>query len=169
MTLIAKTETLAAPYIATGGRAYIVGAQDGGFPDMGWHVPGEMGGLWAHPIKLLDGFWLQVDGAWLAGAQRFIGGPFWNAHEYLLPDGLQVTRRQFVPDGEPAIVVRYTFRSATLRNLTLRLLARTDLQGVWLSDKDGIRDGYDHAYRCGDEDLDKGGAALTRHLVQCRL
>src|SRR5919197_3620708 len=112
---IAKTEKLADPYLAAGDRAYLIGAQDGGFPDMGWHVVGEMGGLWAHPIKLLDGFWLQVDGAWLAGARRFIGGPFWNAHEYALPDGLQVTRRQFVPDGEPTVVVRYAFRSTTTR------------------------------------------------------
>ena len=147
---LVTTEKLAAPYIAAGDRAYVIGAQDGGFPDMGRHVAGEMGGLWAHPIKLLDGFWLQVDGAWLAGAQRFIGGPFWNAHEYSLPDGLQVTRRQFVPDGEPAMVVRYTFRSAILRTLTLRLLARTDLQGVWLSDMDGLRDGHDHATYAAD-------------------
>jgi len=29
-------------------------------PDMGWHIKGEMGGLWAHPIKLLDGFHAAV-------------------------------------------------------------------------------------------------------------
>ena len=74
---LVTTKKLAAPYIAAGDRAYAIGAQDGGFPDMGWHVKGEMGGLWAHPIKLLDGFWLRVDGAWLVGARRFISGPFW--------------------------------------------------------------------------------------------
>src|SRR5947208_4784657 len=36
------------------------GTQDGNFPDMGSHVPGEMGGLWLHPIKLIDGFWAEV-------------------------------------------------------------------------------------------------------------
>jgi hypothetical protein len=39
-----------------GNHAYCVGFQDGTFPDIGWHIKGEMGGLWAHPIKLLDGF-----------------------------------------------------------------------------------------------------------------
>src|SRR5215213_7926645 len=44
------------PYAAAGDRSYIIGTQDGSFPDLGGHVPGEMGGLWIHPIKLIDGF-----------------------------------------------------------------------------------------------------------------
>ena len=145
MSPITKTVDLGDPYIAAGDRAYVIGAQDGGFPDLGWHVPGEMGGVWAHPIKLLDGWWLRVDGAWLEGARRFVAGAHWCAHEYELPDGLRVERREFAPDGEPAVVVRYTFRSPVPRSLSLRLLARADLRGVWMSDLAGIRDGYDHA------------------------
>src|SRR5918992_248420 len=48
------------PYVTAGDRAYLIGSQDGGFPDLGDHVPGEMGGLWLHPIKLLDGFWATI-------------------------------------------------------------------------------------------------------------
>src|SRR5919199_281615 len=48
------------PYVTAGDRAYLIGTQDGNFPDMGGHVPGEMGGLWLHPIKLIDGFWATV-------------------------------------------------------------------------------------------------------------
>src|SRR5919202_5408673 len=48
------------PYVTAGDRTYLIGTQDGNFPDMGQHVPGEMGGLWLHPIKLIDGFWAQV-------------------------------------------------------------------------------------------------------------
>jgi hypothetical protein len=29
--------------------------EDGTFPPLGWHTKGEMGGVWMHPIKLLDG------------------------------------------------------------------------------------------------------------------
>jgi hypothetical protein len=32
------------PYVTAGDRAYLVGTQDGDFPDLGGHVPGEMGG-----------------------------------------------------------------------------------------------------------------------------
>src|ERR1700732_2902353 len=48
------------PYVTAGDRAYLIGTQDGNFPDIGDHVPGEMGGLWVHPIKLIDGFWATV-------------------------------------------------------------------------------------------------------------
>ncbi len=142
---IAKSERLDDPYIAAGDRAYVIGTQDGGFPDLGAHVPGEMGGIWSHPIKLFDGFWLRIDDEWLPDAARFVSGPFWNAHEYALPNGLAVTRRQFAPDEERAIVARYALRSPTARTLRLRLLARIDLRGVWLSEEDGVHDGYDHA------------------------
>src|SRR5215207_4636103 len=48
------------PYATAGDRSYLIGTQDGNFPDLGSHVPGEMGGLWIHPIKLIDGFWARV-------------------------------------------------------------------------------------------------------------
>ena len=141
---LTKETDLTQPYLTAGDRAYIIGNQDGSFPDFGWHIPGEMGGIWSHPIKLLDGFWLQIDGAWLTTASRFVSGPFWSAHEYTVED-LRVTRRQFVPDGQRAVVVRYTFQSPTARTLRLRLIARSDLQGAWLADRDNRRNGFDHA------------------------
>src|SRR5688572_11103970 len=48
------------PYVTAGDRAYLIGSQNGGFPDMGDHVAGEMAGLWMHPIKLADVFWATV-------------------------------------------------------------------------------------------------------------
>ncbi len=159
--VIVKGETLSDPYITAGSRAYVIGTQTGGFPDMGSHVPGEMGGVWTHPLKLLDGFWLSLDGIWLPEAVRFVSGPFWSAHDYDLADGLFLRRMQFAPDGERALVVRYTLRSTVGRSLTLRLLARSDLQGVWFSEEDGLYAGYDHAvYR---DDLDAWLCHDDRH------
>lgn len=156
-----KTERLSDPSLTAGERAYLIGTQDGAFPDTGWHVPGEMGGLWTHPIKLLDGFWLRVDGRWLERAAHYISGPFWSAHTYDLPDGLRVTRRQFAPDGEPAIVARYTFHSPVARTLRLRLLARSDLQAVWFSKRGDPRGGSD---RAGYDD--QLAAWVCRHATQ---
>ena len=49
--------SLRSPYATAGDRLYSIGLQDGSFaPSLGWHVRGEMGGVWMHPIKLLDGF-----------------------------------------------------------------------------------------------------------------
>ena len=47
--------------VAAGTRAYSVGFQDGGFYANGWHITGEMGGIWAPPLKLADGIWFGVD------------------------------------------------------------------------------------------------------------
>ena len=51
-----KNAYLSSPYVTAGNRVYMVGHQDGSFPDLGWHIKGEMGGIWNHPIKLMDGF-----------------------------------------------------------------------------------------------------------------
>ena len=55
-----KKEYLASPFVAAGDRVYLIGNQNGAFQDMGWHVEGEMGGIWLHPIKLMDGFTASV-------------------------------------------------------------------------------------------------------------
>ena len=38
--------------VAAGDRAYAVGFADGGWYANGWHITGEMGGIWAPPLKL---------------------------------------------------------------------------------------------------------------------
>ena len=76
------------PYITAGDRTYIIGTQNGNFPDMGNHVKGEMGGLWLHPIKLMDGFWVKLtdvvtgNESWLSEAVEFINYPYGNRLKY---------------------------------------------------------------------------------------
>jgi len=64
----------------------MVGHQDGTFPDLGWHIEGEMGGIWNHPIKLMDGFDIQITEASesfkLNKADRFINYPVANMHSF---------------------------------------------------------------------------------------
>src|SRR5690349_11043401 len=114
------------PYVAAGDRAYLIGTQDGNFPDMGGHVPGEMGGLWLHPIKLIDGFRATVsDSATgqsspLSAAVEFINYPYGNRLRYgPVLDSLGVERFQFSPDGRQGVVVRYTFRNLAARKRAL--------------------------------------------------
>ena len=75
-----KKSYLGSPYVTAGDRVYMVGHQDGTFPEIGWHIKGEMGGIWDHPIKLMDGFQLDLilDGETvsLEKADRFINYPF---------------------------------------------------------------------------------------------
>ena len=60
--------------VAAGTRAYSVGFQDGRFYANGWHITGEMGGIWAPPLKLADGVWFGVDDAWVGAATKFTSG-----------------------------------------------------------------------------------------------
>ena len=41
-----RYDRLDAPVVTAGSAAVLIGAQNGLFPDMGYAVPGEMGGLW---------------------------------------------------------------------------------------------------------------------------
>jgi len=136
-----RTAGLTDPCVVAADRAYLIGTQDGGFPDMGFHTEGEMGGFWVHPMKLLDGFWLQIGNVWFQDAHHFVSGPFWNEQTFDLPDGGQVVRRLWVPDGQPVVVIRYSVSMPGTRELDLRFLARTDIRPVWPS-KDARTDGH---------------------------
>jgi hypothetical protein len=88
--------------VAAGTRAYSIGFEDGRFYANGWHITGEMGGVWTPPLKLVDGVWFGLDGQWVGPATKFSSG--WGYTRYDLPDtaGLQVKRTDFVPDGQRA-------------------------------------------------------------------
>jgi hypothetical protein len=89
-------------YVSAGDRAYVMGFQDGGFYAQGWHVTGEMGGVWSQPLKLVDGVWFGIDGQWLGPATKFTSG--WGYTRMDFPDaaGLKVSRTDFAPDGQRA-------------------------------------------------------------------
>ena len=111
-----KSEYLASPFVAAGDRVYMIGHQDGSFPDLGWHVEGEMGGIWLHPIKLMDGFTasVSVDGKsfCLDKAQSFTNYPFSNVLQFPLENsGLEVERMQFVPDGKEGMTVLFRVKN----------------------------------------------------------
>ena len=152
MGLSNQGKNAADPYVAAGDRAYLIGTQDGDFPDLGGHVPGEMGGLWAHPIKLIDGFWATLTEeptgrkAILSESSEFINYPYGDRLRYREAlGGIGVERFQFSPDGKPGVIVEYTFINATdrQRELSLQLSVKTDLLPVWFSDKLGITDAPD--------------------------
>jgi hypothetical protein len=140
------------PYVTAGTRTYLIGTQDGNFPDLGEHLPGEMGGAWLHPIKLIDGFRATVaepaadlDTA-LPAATEFVTYPYGNRFRYgTVLDSLEIERFQFSPDGREGLVVQYELRNAAARPraLTFQLAVKTDLRPVWFSDSLGIIDARD--------------------------
>ena len=119
---------------------------------MGEHVPGEMGGLWLHPIKLIDGFWATVtdlatnQDVALSESTDFVNYPFGNRFRYgMVLDSLEIERFQFSPDGQQGLIVQYSFKNAAARKkqLSFQLSVKTDLSPVWFSDRLGITDAQD--------------------------
>jgi len=147
-----KTEYLASPYASAGDRLYMVGHQDGTFPDLGWHVQGEMGGVWCHPIKLMDGFEVEM----LVNNQKYIlnkadvfeNYAFGNKLIYnSLSSGFVVERYQFVPDGKKVVFVEFLIKNKTNKvlNVSIELKAISNLMPVWLGERTHMIDGKDEA------------------------
>jgi glycogen debranching enzyme len=147
-----KAEYLPSPYATAGDRLYMVGHQDGTFPDLGWHVQGEMGGVWCHPIKLMDGFEVEM----LVNNQKYIlnkadvfeNYSFGNKLTYnsSSPDFV-IERYQFVPDGKKAVYVEFLIKNKTAKslNVSIELKAISNLMPVWLGERTNMIDGKDEA------------------------
>ena len=118
--------------IAAGQRSYAEGFADGRFYANGWHITGEMGGVWTPPLKLLDGVWFGIGNTWVGQATQFNSG--WGYTRYVLPDtgGLQLTRTDFAPDDHRAVLfgLRMTNPGAT-RTVTVKVDAHSELMGAY--------------------------------------
>jgi glycogen debranching enzyme len=144
-------EYLSSPFVTAGDRVYMVGHQDGSFPDLGWHVQGEMGGIWNHPIKLMDGFTAAIRTGersyCLDKADEFINYPFANKHRYSKSvPGILITRFQFVPDTQQGIVIEFTFENVdnSKKQIEFEFTGHTDLMPVWLGERAGMIDDVDN-------------------------
>jgi glycogen debranching enzyme len=145
-----KAEYLNSPFSAAGDRLYLVGHQNGSFPDLGWHVEGEMGGIWLHPIKLLDGFVAQLgddsQSICLTEGKTFTNYPFANTIDYgsVLAD-LEVERMHFVPDAREGMIVLYRFRNtgSVDKSFDFSWTSKVDLRPVWLGEQSGMIDQAD--------------------------
>ena len=145
-----RQEYIDSPYVTAGDRVYMVGHQNGSFPELGWHVKGEMGGIWMHPIKLMDGFNLSLESdgqsIQLSEAVRFINYPTANSHIYELnEEDLIIERWQYVPDGKEGLAVQFLInnKAADAKSFTLSLTGHSDLMPVWLGERTNMTDGQD--------------------------
>ncbi len=147
-----KPSYLESPFVTAGDRVYMVGHQDGSFPPLGWHIKGEMGGIWNHPIKLMDGFdaELVVDEKVLAlnKAKGFINYPFANKHLFEFEqEQITVERYQFVPDGKQGVFVQFVIQnnSKEAQKGKFQFIGHTDLRPTWLGERTQMEDTKDEA------------------------
>ena len=129
-TKLLKDET---PFLIAGPKLYEYGAMDGTFPRVG-RLDGDQGGVWCHPIKLVDNFEFDVlesdQKPWrLVGPSRFEHS-FASATFHFERNQLKVTRQDFVPEAEPALVSSLTLRNETdqPRHITVRFSAVVNIR-----------------------------------------
>ncbi len=152
-----KPAYLESPYVTAGDRVYMVGHQNGSFPPLGWHIKGEMGGIWNHPVKLMDGFdalvLIENDTLALDSASKFVNYPFANKHIYEWEaKGLTIDRWQFVPDGKQGVFIQFTLKnnSDSARKINFDFIGHSDLRPTWLGERTQMIDGTDSAlYEAG--------------------
>jgi hypothetical protein len=116
-------------YVAAGERTRVIGFEDGRFYANGWHITGEMGGVWTEPLKLVDGVWFGIGDEWVGRATRFTSG--WGYTKLDLPPagGLELQRTDFAPDGRRAALFGLTMTNpgASARTVTVKVDAHSEL------------------------------------------
>ena len=119
--------------VAAGQRSYVEGFQDGGFYANGWHSTGEMGGVWAPPLKLVDGVWFGIDDQWVGPATKFSSG--WGYTRYDLPDtgGLKVQRTDLAPDANRGALfgLQLTNPASADKTVTVKVDAHSELMSAY--------------------------------------
>ena len=143
-TLQGTANYLHSKQMTPGNHAYCVGFQDGTFPDIGWHIKGEMGGLWAHPIKLIDGFSAAIihkgDTVYLDSATTYSTTALGSIFTYNI-QGKTITRTQFIPDPAKGMVVEYDM--SEFPKAQLLFYPRADLRPTWLGERTNMIDSTD--------------------------
>ena len=155
-----NTEYLNSPFVTAGNRVYMVGHQDGSFPELGWHIKGEMGGIWDHPIKLMDGFkaeliWKETSKT-LDQSNSFTNYPTTNKHTYSLKNqNLSIERWQYVPDNKEGLVIQYRIENTSdeKQDFQFKFTGQSDLRPTWLGERTQMIDGKDEAVYNPDLDV----------------
>ena len=111
-----------------------------------------MGGIWDHPIKLMDGFTAKItlngnnDSFCLNKADKFINYPMANIHHFTWEkENLAIERFQFVPDAVEGIIIEFRIINQGKENkvMAFSFTGLTDLRPTWLGERTKMIDGID--------------------------
>jgi hypothetical protein len=123
----------------------MIGSQDGLFQERGEHIPYEMWGIWAPPVKVLNGFWLKVDEQLVQNAVSYEQLPYGAIFSFQREGDWKMDRFQFVPQEEKGLILEVSIANTSEedREYELSLGMQSNLMPVWLAERAGITDGQD--------------------------
>lgn len=122
-----------APYFLSNPHMYMVASLGGERTAYGdAHTVGKMGGLWAHPIRVADGWQLMLAGEPLAPAHTCVTdvATVTRTHAHA---GLQITTAETIVADSPTLVVRMTISNprATAWHGDVAIVVSLDVRGCW--------------------------------------
>lgn len=137
--LLEATEAQPAPYFLAGRKFYMIGTTSGALEPVGAeHLVGEMGGVWAHPVKFLDGWYLAIEdsgGRHDLLPYHFFEGHLSDATLYVTHEPLRIVRTDFVVDDEAAAfsLISISNTSSTTWSGTFGFVAQINIRPTWFS------------------------------------
>lgn len=134
-------------YICGGNGYYISGQQDGTFVEHGWHIPGEMSGIWMQPIKLIDSYKVRSEIItsnfqkfhWKTST-KYSQKPYGNEFIYENYDNIIYKRSEYIID-RIGILIENKFaqkkqeKEEEIQSFTTNFQIFPHLRGCWLSDQ----------------------------------
>lgn len=126
------------PFLIAGPKLYEYGAMDGTFPKVG-RLDGDQGGIWCHPIKIMDGFAVEIlepgrEPLHLRHPSQFMHELASCTFDFREND-LHISRQDFVLDEKPALVSFLTLSNETdkARQVELRFSGSVNIRPSWES------------------------------------
>ena len=153
-------------YVCAGNGFYVSGKQDGTIPPHGWHIPGEMSGIWMQPIKLMNSYNISciVDHEFIMDTEQatyFTQYPWGNEFVYE-NEGYSLVRREWIVD-DLGLVIELENRGDVTNEFSVSMDFVVNLRGSWLADQHGMWDDFDecqwndiyHIFLCNDLTMDR--------------
>ena len=126
-----------APYFLSGRKLYAIGTTSGALEPVGAeHLVGEMGGVWAHPVKFLDGCYLSIeDGSGHDDLLHCLDfeGHLSDATMHFAHGPLRMSRTDFVADNDAALfsLVEIANNSDQAWSGNLGFVAQVNILPTW--------------------------------------
>ena len=163
----------ATPYFLSNPHMYLVGSIGGAITAYGdEHLVGKMGGLWAHPMRIMHGWQLRIDGQVLTPATHCTVYPQYveRVHQHT---GLRVVVQETLHPNLPLLSMQVQIHNDTDHQWqgTVAIEMMVDLRGCWfggISDVDPHMRVFAHSVLIDRELVEWDGAVIARNSLDWR-